>query len=268
MDINQQSTQYLTHLANRKRNPATLTTLSAYRTYINKWIRPNIGQTELASFDNGSMKTFVEILVNKELSPATIAGITNVVKGIIKSALDDNGNCLYPRTWNADFIDAPLIDVKEQKAPIITKETLQEALQRTNGQELALYSLLAGSGLRIAEAYALKVGPDDGKKSFWIPEESLLIVRGQLRQGKFYTTKTSAGVREVDLYPELNDLLRGLDRQAGKLLFANRDGRPIRPMTAYDDLKKAGIPGFHSLRRFRITYLRSQQVTDDLVKFW
>jgi integrase len=39
-------------------------------------------------------------------------------------------------------------------------------------------------------------------------------------------------------------------------------------MTAVNHLKKANIPGFHSLRRFRVTWLRKAIVPEGLTKYW
>ena len=168
MNIQQQSELYLNQLTTRKRNPAKPSTLAAYRSYIHKWIVPNVGQYELTAFENGAMKELVGILSDHGLSPASIAGVQNCVKGIVSSAIDQNGNKLYERKWNADFIDAPQIDVKEQKAPTITPTTLGNAISLLDSPYSHLLALLGGTGLRIGEALALKVN-DDGVSSFRFP---------------------------------------------------------------------------------------------------
>jgi hypothetical protein len=38
--------------------------------------------------------------------------------------------------------------------------------------------------------------------------------------------------------------------------------------TATDRLKKHGVKGFHSFRRFRITRLRERAIPEDIVRFW
>ena len=267
MNIQQQSELYLNQLTTRKRNPAKPSTLAAYKSYIHKWIVPNVGQYELTAFENGAMKELVGILSDHGLSAASIAGVQNCVKGIVSSAVDQNGNKLYERKWNADFIDAPQIDVKEQKAPTITPTTLASAISLSDSQFGTLLALLAGSGCRIGEALALKAGSNPDS-SYWDSAENKLVIRKGLFRGKEQSTKTPAGNREVDICSVLNDLLKELKRQDGDWLFQSDWQGPIRPMTAYKAAKDVGIPGFHSLRRFRITYLENSGVPLGLIKYW
>ena len=53
--------------------------------------------------------------------------------------------------------------------------------------------------------------------------------------------------------------------QLGLVEFV-KPARINKPSTGH--LKKAGVPGFHSLRRFRTTHLRMQQCPEDLIRFW
>jgi len=46
----------------------------------------------------------------------------NLTKLIVSSAIDDNGDELYPRKWNNDFIDLPVIE--NQKQPTFTVEQM------------------------------------------------------------------------------------------------------------------------------------------------
>ena len=32
--------------------------------------------------------------------------------------------------------------------------------------------------------------------------------------------------------------------------------------------KETGIPGFHSLRRYRVTHMRGKQIPDDFIEYW
>src|SRR4029077_18516102 len=115
MNIKQQSEIYIRLLTSRKRNPAKPSTLNSYNCYLRRWIVPEIGFIDLKDFENGAMKDFIVKLDESGLSPATIAGIQNCVKGIVSSAIDENGNELYGRKWNTEFIDAPPVIAKDQK---------------------------------------------------------------------------------------------------------------------------------------------------------
>jgi hypothetical protein len=84
----------------------------------------------LAEISNRAMKEFVEHI--SKLSPATIRDYSNVVKGVVASAIDEDGKQLFPRTWNEDYIDAPVI--KRQRQPSTTKKAWKPfcAKQRVN----------------------------------------------------------------------------------------------------------------------------------------
>ena len=121
----------------------------------------------------------------------------------------------------------------------------------------ALIALLAGTGLRIGEALAI------GHGNVWDPMQGSITVSGTLVNGTFQPApKTQAGNRIVDLDPELNRLLLSI--------FGETDGRlfPSSEDTYRRRIGELGIPGFHSLRRFRITYLQGANVPPTLVKFW
>jgi integrase len=265
-----QAETFLASIQNRRRNPARVATVKAYRSFLNVHILPLIGEKQLKDVENGTLKGLVVELTKAGLKPASITSIVSVVKQVVGSAVDENGNQLYPRKWNNDFLDLPVIKLAEQDAPIVPVKTLERALVRANGQDKALYALLAGTGLRVGEALALMVGPDDGKNSFWQPEAGLLTIRTTLTNGKIQDApKTEAGVRLVDLDPQLNDFLLSHLETAPGLLFKSEKGGLVRTNTAYEHLEDAGIKeGFHSFRRFRITHLESVGVPPGLQRFW
>lgn len=263
MNFKEQAENFMNHIATRKRNPVRLATRANYRSLLNKWILPSIGNLSLADVHNGTVKPLIDILAKAEMSPSTIGSVLYVVEAVVKSAQDANGNELYPRTWNTEFLDVPVLNHADQKAPTPTPKTVQRALDGSTGQFKALVALLAGTGLRIGEALALRVGPDNGVDSYWVPDEGTLIIRSTIVKGEVqHTPKTVAGKRTVDLHPDLNLLLmqtfcqKNLG-QMDELLFHDTDGGPLRSNSTalYSALEKAGIHGFHSLRRFRLTHL-------------
>ena len=56
--------------------------------------------------------------------------------------------------------------------------------------------------------------------------------------------------------------------QPGAFLFQSTSGRAMHLRTATARLKKHGIPGFHAMRRHRITRLRELGTPEDIVRFW
>lgn len=266
MTIKEQAAIYLDSLAERKRCPVKPATLAAYKSYINRWIIPELGSLALQKVENGKMKSFVQKL--SKLSPASIDGIANCVKAIIASAIDSNGNMLYPRKWNTEFIDAPLIDKKAQKAPIIGREAIQEAICRAPERFKPLYALLAGTGLRISEALSLQAEKVHNR-SFYDPDRALIVVNSSIYNRLEQSPKTQAGVREIDIAPNLNFYLRSLRPLQG-YWFNNTEGRPysVTDSSLYNEAKKVGVPGFHSFRRFRRTHLEIENVPAGLCDFW
>ena len=269
--------RFMASIQTRRRNPVKAGTLAAYRSHLNSHILPAIGEKPLSEVENGTLKAFVAELSSRGLSASTINGMVSLVKQIVASAVDTNGNQLHPRTWNSDFMDLPVISQRSQTAPVATAKGVQQAISRAPGQEKALYALLAGSGLRIGEALALKVGPDNGQDSYWAPETGTITVRTTraLHAGGIQLTpKTEAGNRQVDLSPALNVFLRQnltstLTRTFQGLVFRNAHGGPIRFNTLREHAEEAGIEcRFHAFRRFRVTHLRKAGVPEGLVQFW
>ena len=270
MILEQQAEKFMHEIQVRRRDPVKQATVKAYRSHLDKWILPLLGNKDLSQIENGVAKNFVQKLSEAELSSASINSIFNTVKQIVKSAVDENGNRLHERTWNTVFIDLPAVKPADQKTPCLSPKTLQRALGRAQSQDKALYALLAGSGLRKGEAFALMIGLDNGKDSYWVPEEALIKVRSTMIDGKIQLSpKTEAGIREVDLHPDLNAFLKENLLMSNGLLFKSQLGGPIRINTAYEHLEVAGITeGFHAFRRFRITHLESVGCPPGLQRLW
>jgi len=274
MTFKQQADIFMTQIQSRRRSPARVSTVRSYRSFLDKWLLPRFGETELSQIENGTAKTVVQKLSEAGLSAASINSIVNVLKQIVASAVDQNGNQLYPRTWNNEFIDLPVVAKADQDAPTVTPKAIQEALRAAKGQDKALYALLAGTGLRVGEALALMVGPDDGRNSFWSSEDATIRIRTTLSQGRIQSSpKTLAGIRVIDLAPELNlylcKLLLDGELPSQGLLFHNQTGGPVRFNTVRDHLQDAGIDtGFHAFRRFRMTHLDTAGVPAGLARFW
>jgi integrase len=255
-----QAEQFLKESTQRKRDPIRPKTYKVYKYAIYTHLIPIIGDMSLQDVGNKAVKEVVEKLAQQGLKPATIQLIRNVIKQIRASALNSEGEQLYPYVWNEGFIDAPQVDPNSQKAPIASAQAIQEAVLKSNSP---LIALLAGTGLRINEALALEFD-DKQNNSVWFPSESKIIIRNQRIGNTFGPPKTKAGVREVDLAPELNSYLIRIIKPEGQTGFIF-----LKSESAYRaQLAQFGIPGFHSLRRFRVTHMRLNGVPEALVQFW
>lgn len=253
----------------RKRSPLRPASVKTYLSQIETNLNPLIGEFPLDTVGNMVVKDVVAKLAERGLKPSVIDLNINIIKQIRASAINQEGEQLYPYTWNADVIDAPVLDKKAQKTPIASAQAVQDAISKAGWSEKALYALLAGSGLRISEALALHAGPDNETSSFWIPADSKVVIREQRVGDHFGPVKTKAGVREIDLPRTLNEFLKTTLPLAAQnvnvpyVLFPQSESFFRQGMVRY------GLKGgFHSLRRFRVTHLRMQGVPDALIHFW
>lgn len=271
MKFNNQAERFLTQAEQRRKNPVKANTIAAYRSQLNVWILPSLGDMNLGDVQNPQVKALVDTMSQAKLSPSTITSAVSLVKQIVGSAKHEvTRQPLFPVTWDDEYLDVPTVKPSEQDAVAATPQAIEFVIGRAYGQDKALYALLAGSGIRIGEARALKIGPDDGINSFWIPEQGTLIIRSTVVRGHLQdSTKTLAGVREIDLAPSLNEFMKANLNLAPGLVFQNQHGGFLDDGTLYSRLVKAGISdGFHSFRRFRVTHLKSENVPDMLIKFW
>jgi integrase len=111
----------------------------------------------LAEVSNKAVRELVEKMSAVNLSAKTIVNYIQVAKLVIASAVDAEGQEVYPRKWNPDFIQLPVVCKKKHHRPTVTEEDLVDILRRTRERKyVALFALLAETGLRIGEALGVK----------------------------------------------------------------------------------------------------------------
>jgi integrase len=258
---------FLNHSMQRKRNPVKPATIQSWQNCAGKWLNPNLGDLPLAAVNNATLKTLVAKMHAAGLSPKSVSNYVGLVKLVVASALDKNGEQLFLRRWNHEFIDLPLVGKQHQ--PSFAYDTMAAIVQNADGQQRVIYALLAGTGLRIGEALGLEV-------KHLSSDRKTITVEQSCWEGDIQTPKTKNAYRQVDLNSELAQLLKTFvgDRQSG-LLFANKAGKPLSQTnllrrSLHPILKelKVANAGFHAMRRFRATWLRKQRAPEDLIRFW
>jgi integrase len=252
----------------RKRKPIKSVTLVNWQSYLDNHILTVIGSQPIAEVNNASMKMLVEVLVGKRLAPQSIKNICLVVKLVKASAVNDNGDELYPMKWNADFIDAPVVDARNQRTPSLTGEQVTKLLAAIEAEMRMLFILAAATGLRAGELLGLEVRHFDG---------SSLKVEQSVWRSDAQAPKTRNSYRVVDLHPDVVKLLSDLigSRRSG-YIFSTSNGKPlgqsnILRRSLHPVLTRLGIErcGFHAFRRFRNTYLRNYtSCPNGLRNFW
>jgi integrase len=264
-----QAEWWLNRVQARKRRPVRPSTLAGFASYLNNWLNPNLGDMPLSSVNNLVVKQLAVKMTAAGLSPKTMSNIVQVVKMIVASALNENGEQVYPRTWNHDFIDLP--EVRNQRQPTFSEGVMKIIAANSEGRERMLFVLLGASGMRIGEALGLEIDKHIS------PDFSILHIRQKVWNGRVQPfLKTQNGVRDIDLHSSIAAMLRTFagSRTSG-FLFCSKNGKPLLQSNIlrhwlHPLLEEAKQPkaGAHAFRRFRTTWLRKQHTPEDLIRFW
>jgi integrase len=224
----------------------------------------------LASVDNKIAKNLVAKLGGSLLAPKTIVEIFGVLKEVVASAINGDGKQMFPRQWNHDYIDLPVVDPKRQHRPTLTWKQVTDVIVQSEGRYQALYALLAGTGLRIGEALATKLDAYSEDHTTISTDCKTIHVRKSIWNGREQKPKTENAIRSVDIPGTLAEFLKTFagNRTSG-FLFQTDSGLPLGQSNILrDSLHDRGVEGFHCFRRFRTSQLRKHRVPWDLEKFW
>jgi integrase len=214
------------------------------------------------------------------LSPKTISdNYVPVVKMVVASAVDEQGEQIYPRKWNHEFIDLPVVEQSKQNTPCFSADVMTGLAQWKRLRERMIFILCGAAGLRIGETLGIEIDKHIS------PDFLTLYIKQKVRHGKVeQRLKTANGFRQVDLHPAIAELLKQfVDNRKTGFLFSTRKGNPVSPtniirrhlhkalerlkyVNPYTGTHKAGN---HAFRRFRNTYLRNYtQCPEGLYKYW
>jgi integrase len=249
-------------LSTRRRRPLKPATVYGWQHCLDRWILPNLGDKLLSEVRNGALRQFVEILSAADLAPKTIVNVVTVVKFVVASAVDEEGDQIHPRIWNHEFIQLPLIIKEKQNRPTINEAEISAMLTTLKARDAVLVALVAGTGLRIGEALAIRTDDFD-------PLCRLLQVRRSVWRRREQAPKTLNAIRPVDIPEPLAQVLCRYIKGREGHLFTTRAGRLLDSRNVLDVLQQAGRQGgYHAFRRFRFAILRKAGVPDDLIKLW
>jgi len=197
----------------------------------------------------------------------------------VASAVNDEGEELYPRNWNPDFIDMPVVEKSKQNTPSFSAGVMSGLAKWKYPKEQMLFILCGATGLRIGEALGLEIDKH-------ISSDFLTIsIKQKARHCKIENrVKTKSAVRQVDLHPSIAAMLRLFvgERTSG-FLFQSKNGRPLSSSNIlrrhlHPALEKFGYvnpatgthkAGNHAFRRFRHTYLKNRTACPSgLRQYW
>jgi integrase len=275
----EQAKWWLNHVHGRKRKPIATSTLEAWQGCLTKWLYPNIGDLPLSEVNNAVLKSLVAKMSDGGLSPKSINNYVQVVKMVVASAVNEQGEKVYPRNWNHEFIDMPIVEKDKQNTPSFSSEVMTGLAKWKKKRERTIFILCGAVGLRIGEALGIEIDKH-------ISADFLTIsIMQKVRHGKVeQRLKTTNGFRQVDLHPAIAALLKELvcNRTSG-FLFCTRNGKPLSQSNiirrhlhqALNELKYVNPftgthkAGNHAFRRFRNTYLRNYtNRPEGVYKFW
>jgi integrase len=276
----EQAKWWLSYIQKRKRKPIATATLELWQRCLNNWLNPNIGDFPLVEINNATLKVLVAKMADGGLSPKTISdNYVPVVKMVVASAVDEQGEEVHPRKWNNEFIDLPVVEREKQNTPCFSSEVMTGLAQWRKPRERMIFILCGAAGLRIGEVLGIEIDKHIS------PDFLTLYIKQKVHQGRVETRlKTANGFRQVDLHPTIAGLLKQFvgDRKAG-FLFCTRKGKPVSPTNiirrhlhkALKQLKYVNPftgthkAGNHAFRRFRNTYLRNYtECPEGLYKYW
>jgi hypothetical protein len=189
----------------RMRKPVADSTLESWEHILRNWINPQIGDLPLSEVNNAALKRVVSAMVEGGVSPQTIANYTKVIKMVVSSAVDEEGEEIYPRKWNHKFVDMPVIVKAKQNTPCFSPEVVSELATYSWEDKWmrALVILCAAAGLRIGEALGLEIDKHIS------PDFQTLSMEQKMRKGKVENRlKTESSYRQVDLHPAIAVMLQ------------------------------------------------------------
>jgi integrase len=152
----QQAEWWMESLSTRRRRPLKPATVYGWQHCLDRWILPNLAHKLVSEVGNGALRQFVEILSAAGLAPKTIVNVVTVVKFVVASAVDEEGDQIHPRVWNYEFIQLPLVIKGKQNRPTVTEAEVSGLLNSLKERYAVLVALVAGTGLRIGEALAVR----------------------------------------------------------------------------------------------------------------
>jgi integrase len=276
---NQQAVFWFEQVKTRKRKPVAVSTLELWEGCLRNWLNPQLGDIPLSEINNAALKGLVATMSDGGLSAKTIDNYAQVVKMVVASAVDKEGEEIYPRKWNHEFMDMPVIVKAKQNTPCFSTEIMSGLALWKKERERMVFILCGAAGLRIGEALGLEIDKHIS------PDFLTISIEQKARHGKVEERlKTASALRKVDLHPTIATMLKEFvgERRNG-FLFRTRNGKPLGSSNIlrrhlHPALKQLGFinpftgtykAGNHAFRRFRNTHLRNRTgCPEGLQKFW
>src|SRR6266852_2999138 len=118
-------------LSRKKRTPMRSATVAGYESAVT-WLRNVIGDKPLADIKNEVARELVTAMKTAKhpLADKTIVTYFQVVKAVVASALNKEGEQLHSRNWNLHHIGLPIVNERKQSKPAFTAREVQQIVSR------------------------------------------------------------------------------------------------------------------------------------------
>jgi integrase len=294
------ASSWLNNGINRKRDPFAPVTSAGYHSILNN-LNPLIGEIPLAQITNGKVKETLEAIAEKTtksgkaFSGTTVEHHFKVIKLVIASIMDGEGEEVYPRKWKYNFIFENIAKGKPSQ-PCFSASQVAAIVAAAKGHYAVMYALQAATGMRFSELLAIKVDPYSEDHTTISADCKTVFVRKSVYKGKEGLLKTEAAYRDIDLCGEISEYVQKfIGKRTTGFLFCTKSGKPMSQRNVLrDSLHKIlygqeiknrfgkvvkTIPGVapqmkgkgcasHAFRRYRVTHLRMMATPEDILKFW
>jgi len=236
-------------------------TQSSYRTNLNRYVLPWLGETRLKDLRKGEIQAWLSALSESGLSRQTVKNIWSALSSVLRTAVDWG----YIKENPAHGVRLP---ARQPKAAVFLPgpEQVAQILQQLPEPSYTLMLLLVGTGLRVGEAIGLRWEDIDLNRKN-------LTVRRDIWHGQVNSPKYAASERVIPLGPILAEHLQGRLNSAGSWIFEGDSGKPLDPRNLakrhlHPVLDHLGIARFswHRLRKLHSTYLGDLSVSPRIMQ--
>ena len=189
-------------------------TQSSYRTNLNRYVLPWLGDTRLKDLRKGDIQGWLSALSESGLSRQTVKNIWSALSSVLRTAVD----------WgyiNENPAHGVRLPARQPKAAVFlpTPDQVAQILKQLPEPSYTLMLLLVGTGLRGGEAIGLRWEDIDLNRKN-------LTVRRDVWHGKVSSPKYAASERVIPLGPILAEYLQGRLGGADSWIFAGHSGKP------------------------------------------
>lgn len=260
------------------------TTIEEYSHYINKHIKPHLGNIPIKKLKTEHIQKFYNYELEEGrldgkggVSPKTLKNIHRIIHPALESAY--NNDIIYKNVSNG----VVLPKVEKYEAKFLCYEQVMEVLEKARTIDIYIpVAIGIFTGARRGEVLGLKWEDIDFKAKTIFFQRQLQDIEKELR---FTTLKTKSSVRKIDIPQQLVNILKQYKIEQAKMklklgeeygnsdnaVCVNEMGKLINPKSYSSKfkrfLKKNDLPQirFHDLRHTHASLLYSQHIPDKFI---